>query len=159
MKRQYEWKAGVRYNVDPQPVGEALAELKCPTAQQIVEAARDEDSPLHELFEWDVGVAAHEYWLATAQLIARNITVTMTLENHDPIVVRAFETIDMGEQEGKCYVPVERVFNKDEYCQQVMARIRGSLISVERELNNYSYLSERMAKASEKVKEAEEKLA
>lgn len=154
MKKQYGWKNGARFDVDPQPVGEALARLNGPTAEQIVEAAKDAGSPLHGLFNWDIKSAAHEHWLATAQLIGRNITVTMTGENHAPTIVRAFEAVDTGEDGGKCYVPVETVLSTEEYCGQVMSRIRGDLISTQRELDTYSYLSGQMEKASKKVGQA-----
>ncbi|MBE3088544.1 MAG: hypothetical protein IMZ71_05470 [Chloroflexi bacterium] len=159
MKKQYEWKNGARFDIDAQPVGEALARLNGPTAEQIVEAAKDADSPLHGLFNWDIKSAAHEHWLATAQLIGRNITVTVTVENHGPIVVRAFETVDTGEDGGKCYVPVETVLTTEEYCEQVMSRIRGDLVSTQRELDNYSYLSGQMEKAAKRVKQAVKALA
>jgi hypothetical protein len=154
VKKLYGWKNGVRFDADPQPIGETLARLGSPTAEQIVETAKDAESPLHELFDWNLKSAAHQYWLATAQLIARNITVTVEVANHEPIVMRGFESVDVGGDGGRCYVPVEDVLSTDEYCGQVMARIRGNLMSSKREIDNYTYLSERMAKASKKVAQA-----
>lgn len=156
MKKVYGWKSGARFSVDAQPIGEALAKLNEPTAEEIVEEAKSDNSPLHELFNWDIKTAAYEHWLATAQMIGRSITVTVTMEDreHTVIEVRAFETVDKKEESTKCYVPVEKVLSKDEYRKQVMARIRGTLESAEKELDIYSYMSNQMVKAAKKVREA-----
>jgi len=156
MKKIYGWKSGARFSVDAQLIGEALARLNEPTAEDIVKEAKSENSPLHELFNWDLKSAAYEHWLATAQMIGRSITITVTMEDkeHTEIEVRAFETVDKKEENTKCYVPVEKVLSKDEYRNQVMARIRGTLESAEKELDVYSYMSSRIVKAAKKVHEA-----
>lgn len=47
------------------------------TAEQVVEAARDEESPLHGYFVWDDDVAAYQYRLDQARALIRNVRVTM----------------------------------------------------------------------------------
>jgi hypothetical protein len=52
----------------------------------VVEDARREDSPLHQLFNWDVEEAAYEHWMATARKIIASVKVNITTET---IVLRA----------------------------------------------------------------------
>jgi len=44
------------------------------TPDAVVEAAKDEDSPLHAEFEWNDGAAAHQHRLAQARYLIREIT-------------------------------------------------------------------------------------
>lgn len=52
----------------------------------VVEDARQPDSPLHELFKWDVDEAAYEHWMHTARRIIASVKVNITTET---IVLRA----------------------------------------------------------------------
>lgn len=45
------------------------------TASELVEAARDEDSPAHDAFEWDDAVAGHEHRLSQARKYLRVVSV------------------------------------------------------------------------------------
>lgn len=47
----------------------------------VVEAARSEDSPLHELFEWDDGMAAEKYRLEQARHLIRSVRVVSSVED------------------------------------------------------------------------------
>ena len=59
----------------------------------VVNAARPVDSPLHEYFEWDDGVAADAYRIVQAQLLLR-VTVTMLAgANGEMTNVRAFVSL------------------------------------------------------------------
>lgn len=48
------------------------------TAAQLVTDAKREDSPLHDLFEWDVTKAAEAHWLDIGREIIRTVTVIVT---------------------------------------------------------------------------------
>ena len=66
-------------DVDPQVVGERLAELmqlsKGPLLpREIVEEARRPESPLHPCFEWDIEKAAARFHVAQACALMENIT-------------------------------------------------------------------------------------
>lgn len=50
----------------------------------VIEDAKDEASPLHTEFEWDVDRAALEHWRETARRIIR--VVTVTVQTHKVIV-------------------------------------------------------------------------
>lgn len=52
----------------------------------VVEDAKDPDSPLHELFNWDVEEAAFEHWIHTARTIIARVKINITTET---IVLKA----------------------------------------------------------------------
>lgn len=60
------------------------------TAEDIVDRARDESSPLHAGFEWDDTAAAHEHRLSQARKINRSIQVKYLNLPTQP-VTRAYE--------------------------------------------------------------------
>jgi len=51
------------------------------TPDMVIEDARDPDSPLHELFEWDVEKAAMDAWRETARELIRSVKIQITVES------------------------------------------------------------------------------
>lgn len=56
------------------------------TPELVVEDAKRQDSPLHELFEWDQQKAAQAHWHEVARQLIRNVRVVIT---NDERVLRA----------------------------------------------------------------------
>ena len=50
------------------------------TAQQVLNDARAEDSPLHGLFDWDQAKAAEKHWLDCAREIIGAVKIVVTTE-------------------------------------------------------------------------------
>jgi hypothetical protein len=78
------------------------------TPECVLEAAEDEDSPLHRFFEWDNDEAAHQYRIDQARRLIRGVRVVVTYEDHEvsmPRYVRDLE-VDEGKQG---YVNADRV--------------------------------------------------
>jgi hypothetical protein len=50
------------------------------TPDSVIEAARDEGSPLHSRFNWDIEEAAMEHWRDTARGIIRSVRVVVKTE-------------------------------------------------------------------------------
>ena len=59
------------------------------TPQQVVDAARNPDSPLHQFFEWDDQTAAERYRLVQARTLLRAATTTVQID-HLKIAVPVF---------------------------------------------------------------------
>lgn len=68
------------------------------TVASIVEAAKDEDSPLHKHFDWDDNTAAEKYreWQARALIQKCKITI----ENRPDTIVRAFVSVPSDRKAG-----------------------------------------------------------
>lgn len=98
------------------------------TREQIVTAATDPRSPLHNYFEWDNDAAAHKFRLHQAGMLLRTITVNLvhapaeertftgTTVVHAPEgkPIRAFQSTRQVRMAGGGYVPISTVVNDDE---------------------------------------------
>ena len=51
------------------------------TPTDVVEEAKDENNPLHEVFDWDVRKAAEKYWLHQARQLINHITVEVKFDH------------------------------------------------------------------------------
>lgn len=51
------------------------------TPDLVVQDAESSDSPLHELFEWDDGVAGHKYRIEQARQVITSVRVVITTEH------------------------------------------------------------------------------
>ena len=82
----YEWKVPMKIpaeiaaqellRIEKEKGGKVLPE-------DVVEASRDENAPLHSLFEWDDTVAAEKYRQTQARYIIRNVTAK--IEDAPPV--------------------------------------------------------------------------
>lgn len=87
----YKWKTGARLNVDANIAGrmcEELANGKGLTAENLLDANRPLNAPLHDAFEWDDGIAAEGYRLMQARHIINCLVLVQ--EDDDAPQVRAF---------------------------------------------------------------------
>lgn len=101
------------------------------TPEQVVEAARDETSPLHTLFEWDDEKASHKYRLDQARSLIRSVRVEVRVDSR---VVRAIGYIhDPGagpRQQG--YVRITNVTSDQMAREAVMAELVRAQAALER---------------------------
>jgi len=81
------------------------------TPAAIVDAARDEDHPLHGRFEWDDAVAGEKYRLAQARELIRVVREKYTDAAGRPADVRAFHAIPR--EQGIVYEPVQEIVADD----------------------------------------------
>jgi len=71
---------------DKEVVEKRLAEIASAndgrlTPDLVVEDAQNPDSPLHELFEWNDGVAGHKYRIEQARQVITSVRVVITTEH------------------------------------------------------------------------------
>lgn len=62
------------------------------TADDVIEDARDPESPLHDSFEWDIDKAAQQHWIATANRLINGYRVEVTVDNRTlsaPVYIRS----------------------------------------------------------------------
>src|SRR5688572_23670971 len=50
------------------------------TPEVVVEDAKNPDSPLHGLFDWNLETAAHKFWLDQARTLIKSVQVKITNE-------------------------------------------------------------------------------
>ena len=91
----YKWKIEGIWEQDANIVGnvlKSLADENNLSPESVLETARNENSPLHNLFEWDNVIAAEKYRLNQARQIIQQIVIVNDHPNAEPRQIRAFVT-------------------------------------------------------------------
>lgn len=81
------------------------------TPANVVDAARDENHPLHHRFEWDDTVAAEKYRLVQARQLIRVLRETYTDSGGKPADVRTYHAIPR--ETGMVYEPLDEIVHDD----------------------------------------------
>lgn len=92
----YKWKT-YSYKTDPAIAGSVCEELNQTvglTPENLVDASRPEDAPLHSEFEWNDSLAAEEYRRVQARLLISNLSIVIEEQKQEP--VRAFFSLHHG---------------------------------------------------------------
>lgn len=96
--------------------------------EQIVNKAREEDSPLHDFFQWDDSVAGELYRRSQARRLIAMIYEVIIEEEEEKLIPLFYNVIienEEGEQGEQGYVlNIEIIENKDYYEQQLKKAIR-----------------------------------
>lgn len=102
----YEYAEGARFQpgakVDPNTVGNHLEMLReqCHgeiTPKDIVDDARNDNSPLHPFFEWSDSKAAEQYRLQQARGLIRSVVAIYVSDKNPAVRTRAYVHIPEGE--------------------------------------------------------------
>ena len=107
--------------------GKALAELRDElghkaTTQETLDAARPEDSPLHDYFDWDNESAAESYRMEQARVLSRSIFVRVVVQEQVVEMRQAF-SVKVARKDGSVirgYVGAQRVLATPELRKQVL---------------------------------------
>lgn len=89
------------------------------TPEQVLEDAKDPESPIHDYFEWDNNAAANRFRLGQARALIRSVEYLFRTETHKyevPYFVR-----DPNSERGEsAYVPVVRVRTNEDMSRDVL---------------------------------------
>lgn len=116
----YEWdeKAFRTFKTPPEVFGEITHKIKEEKGichpEDIVDAARPENSPLHDDFEWDDFQAAEQWRVQQARYMSRSLKIKVVDESgveREPI--RALFSV-RDPIHGQGYMPIEAVFTSEE---------------------------------------------
>jgi len=89
------------------------------TPEAVVTDARDPQSPLHELFNWDVEKAAEGFWLDRARSIIRSVEVV--IKTHRTVVRTPYYVRDPeAEQKEQGYVSITKVRSEPDLARDVL---------------------------------------
>lgn len=119
------WKLNL-YNADPGKVAYEIMSIgNSVTPEQVVEAARVENSELHKCFDWDDSIAADKWRKQQAGDIIRNLIIERTEDSGDKAPIRMF--YKTSESSGYVHTALI-VKNQSEYealLQQAYAELRA----------------------------------
>lgn len=126
----YGWRAGSRIGLDAEQVGRTIEQLTkryngVLEPGHIVDAARDEASPMHPHFQWDDSAAAEMYREGQARELVRSLTVDISRSNLETRPVRAFVNVEVGTERG--YVSTATAMSSEDLRKQVLQRAFGEL--------------------------------
>jgi hypothetical protein len=118
--KKYKFRSGFRIKGDAQVIGEYIEKFRDDggnlSPEQLVKDAKNESSPLHELFEWNNQAAAREYRLTQARHLIRSLEVVY-VENDVEIQTYAYVSLE-GKHHGP-YTSMRKVLSADEQRKQL----------------------------------------
>ena len=137
----YKWKT-YSYSVPAETVGKHFEKLEKKnnelTAQIVLDSARPEKSPIHNLFEWDDLKAAEAYRLRQATTLICNLAVEIETDNQ-PIVCRAF--MDVTESKVGSFINTQSAFESKETRDIVLKRALDELNAFKQKYKNLNELA------------------
>lgn len=135
----FEFKQAARIKADAQVVGElclGLQETGGLTPKRLLDASRDESSPLHNEFEWDDSIAAENYREQQASYIIRHLVIKP--EDKTKPQVRAFVNITGEEKE---YQSIEIVLKTPDLREQMLRNAKSEMLAFISKYKNLEELS------------------
>ena len=140
----YQWKID-KYPVPAQVAGEEIERIRANSgkeyieAEDLLEASRENNAPLHSCFEWNDDLAAEKYRLWQARQIIINITVVIETANTVPHV-RAFVSVADSCDKGK-FIQIQKALENNEYRAQILKNALAELQTFKHKYSVYSELS------------------
>jgi hypothetical protein len=123
-------------------------------AEDIIDAARDEDSVLHDKFEWDDTEAAHQYRLEQARKLAR-VTVHLVNDGQSDMPIKVFVSLSPDrKEEGGGYRLLSNVMTSEQMRQQLLMDARRDMIFFEKKYKTLKELADvfiSMYKANQRI--------
>lgn len=136
MSKKFSWKDGARFKVDADTVGQELERLynkhDLVTAEILLDAARDEDSPLHNLYEWDDSIAAEKWRKHQSRTILYSLRVT-EVDGDKPRIMNVAIRLEDGR---RGYQKTSIAVQDKTLWEQVMDDTRKDLMGVQERLEN-----------------------
>jgi len=129
-KRKYEWGEGYTPKVNADVVGGVLEEIQeeCGTVtkEEFLERSRPSDSPTHELFEWNDGIAAEQYRLEQSRHAIVHLRVVYLDDEEKERKVSAVVNISPKKVNAQ-YQSIDVVLSDKETSAIVFNRIKAEL--------------------------------
>lgn len=143
----YKWRSGAHIKADAQVAGELCDRLdkeKRLTPENLLDECRPEGAPLHDVFEWNDGIAAEKY---RAQQAAHVIRCVITIpdkkpEDEKPQQKPAFVLVSShapNDPKKATYRNIESAMNDPDDKQTVLKNALRELIAFK---NKYARLNE-----------------
>lgn len=140
------------HKADAQVIGETIAGIAVErggevTPNDLVDAARPDDHPLHRHFEWDDSAAADAYRLSQARAIIRCVSVERA--DDEAGHVQAFVSVSGDLQ--RSYRPMEAVLLSKDLRSRVLESAQRDLDAFKKRYRELTDVVEVVAEASKKV--------
>lgn len=140
MAKMYGFLSGVHCPVDAQTVGEQCAKLEEQgklTAEELVNASRPDDSPMHKAFEWDDAVAGEMYRREQARSYIR--AIVQLPENEDSEPQKLYYNIVRAEPN---YKSINTIMESEDDTERLLGLALAELIRAKNKYKNLKQLSD-----------------
>lgn len=137
------WKVDGFYKADASKVLNELSELGDEySLSDVVEKAKDKNSEMHSIFEWDDSVAGEEYRKIQAGKMVRNLVIVRNDETEEKTNVRYF--VSTGKRDST-YTPTRLVVRNQDAYEQLLERAYAELRAFKEKYSTLSELDEILA--------------
>ena len=137
------WKVDGFYKADASNVLNELSELGHEySLSDVVEKAKDKNSEMHSIFEWDDSVAGEEYRKIQAGKMVRNLVIVRNDETEEKTNVRYF--VSTGKRDST-YTPTRLVVRNQDAYEQLLERAYAELRAFKEKYSTLSELDEILA--------------
>jgi hypothetical protein len=138
-------------NVNPQDIGSELERLResngTLTAEIVLEAATDPESPLHAGFEWDDSAAAHQHRLQQARRLIVSVRI---LNSPTTVLAPAFVSVRTPGR-GREYIPLSQAMTDIDLRTRVLDEARQAIESLERRYRGFEEASDILGRLKQAV--------
>lgn len=138
-------------NVDPQQAGRELERLReahgSLTADIVLEAATDPESPLHNAFEWDDSAAAKQHRLNQARRLIVSLRVLNSPTAKPTVAFVSVRTPDKG----RTYMPTIEVMGDEELRYRVLSEIRQFIEGIEKRYAHFQEVGDLLSRVKSAV--------
>lgn len=144
---KYSYRRGFNFKVPAQIVGETLEELAQNgelTSLSFLDASRPEESPTHNLFEWDDSIAAERYRLQQATVAINSIEVQIINEANATVMPQAafVNVISKAPSRPGSFAPIEIALSDENMRSTLLLNALNELKSFRRKYNQLSELTD-----------------
>lgn len=152
MAQVYDFRPGHSIkNVNAQDVGDELERLRAEkgvlTPADVLEAASDKDSPMHNAFEWDDTEAARRFRLQQARKLIVSIRVI-----NSPVQARVPAYVSVRDPEkGRSYVPTVEALTNEDIKARVLMEISQFVESMQRRYAHFQEAADVIARMKASV--------
>lgn len=137
------WKVDGFYKADASKVLDELSELGDEySLSDVVNKAKDKNSEMHSIFEWDDSVAGEEYRKIQAGKMVRNLVIVRNDETEEKTNVRYF--VSTGKRDST-YTPTRLVIRNQDAYEQLLERAYAELRAFKEKYSTLSELEEILA--------------
>jgi len=147
--RKYSYRHG-KVGASAQTVGETLERIEkrdgVVTKEAFLEESRPEDSPTHNMFEWDDTVAAEKYRLEQSRMIIADVVVTVERESK-PRKVAGYVNVTLGKHNKAEYNSIGVAMEDTEKRKAVLSNAFDELKTFENKYSEYQELAGVFAEA------------
>lgn len=139
METHYRWRVGSYFTIaDANIVGNEISSLQKITPENVVKFARNEETELHKLFEWNDTEAGEKWRKHQASMILGDLKVVVKKQEDNQVqekVTRAFVTLGYKKE----YETIQSVVKEPEKYDLLLERATERLRSIR---NTYAELAE-----------------